>query len=110
MLRIGPGKTSTKPAQGLSSLISKPIPFLKETSGRTPGVSFLGQHSNAANAPLAEARIRGRFTSRLDLADFMLHQVTDGQYVHQAAAVATVKGAPNFLGFLWKEGIRKKAA
>ena len=49
MLRIGPGKTSTKPAQGLSGLILKLIPFLKETSGHTPGVSILSQH-NAANA------------------------------------------------------------
>jgi putative NADH-flavin reductase len=59
---------------------------------------------------VAEARISGRFTSRADLADFMLRQVADDQYLNKAAAVATVTGQPNFLGFLWKEGIRKKAA
>ena len=59
---------------------------------------------------VAESRISGRFTSRLDLADFMLQQVSDGRYVHKAVAVATVTGLPNFLGFLWSEGIRKKAA
>jgi uncharacterized protein YbjT (DUF2867 family) len=59
---------------------------------------------------VAEARIGGRFTSRADLADFMLQQVTNGQYVRKAAAVATVTGVPNFLGFLWQEGIKKKTA
>jgi putative NADH-flavin reductase len=59
---------------------------------------------------VAEAQIGGRFTSRADLADFMLHQVTDGRYVHKAAAMTTVVGVPNFLGFLWNEGIRKKPA
>jgi putative NADH-flavin reductase len=72
--------------------------------------------SGLFNAPavtdykVAEGQISGRFTSRVDLADFMLQQVTNGQYVHKTVAVATVTGAPNFLAFLWKEGIRKKAA
>lgn len=52
----------------------------------------------------------GRFTSRTDLADFMLQQVTTDQYVHKVVAVATVSGQPNFLKFLWNEAISKKAA
>lgn len=57
-----------------------------------------------------ERHLRGRFTSRVDLADFMLRQLTDAMYVHKAAALTTVEGQPNFLKFLWKEGISKKAA
>jgi hypothetical protein len=43
-----------------------------------------------------------------DLADFMLKQLTDDQYLHKAVAVATRSGTPNFYMFLWKEGISKK--
>jgi len=46
----------------------------------------------------------------VDLADFMLRQLTDARYVHKAAALTTVAGQTNFLKFLWKEGISKKAA
>jgi putative NADH-flavin reductase len=56
----------------------------------------------------AERSINGRFTSRADLADFMLKQLTDDQYLHKAVAVATRSGTPNFYMFLWKEGISKK--
>jgi uncharacterized protein YbjT (DUF2867 family) len=59
---------------------------------------------------VAEARIGGRFTSRVDLADFMLRQVAGRDYLRKTAAVATITGLPNFLGFLWREGIRKNAA
>jgi putative NADH-flavin reductase len=59
---------------------------------------------------VAENYITGRFTSRRDLADFMLRQVTDDRYIHKFPAVSTVTGTPNFLAFLWKEGIRKKPA
>src|SRR5919106_1306962 len=58
----------------------------------------------------AERSIDGRFTSRADLADFMLRQLTDDQYLHKAVAVATRSGTPNFYVFLWKEGISKSPA
>jgi hypothetical protein len=57
---------------------------------------------------VAEDHISARFTSRTDLADFMLAQAADERYVHKFPAVSTVSGTPNFLAFLWKEGIRKK--
>jgi putative NADH-flavin reductase len=56
---------------------------------------------------VAERSIDGRFTSRADLADLMLGQLTDDRYLRKAVAVATRSGAPNFLVFLWNEGIRK---
>lgn len=55
-----------------------------------------------------QAAERSMFTSRADLADFMLKQLTDGQYLHKAVAVATRSGTPNFSMFLWKEGISKR--
>jgi len=58
---------------------------------------------------VAEAYISGRYTSRADLADCMLQQLTNDQYVHKAVAVATFSVQPNLLKFLWREGISKKA-
>jgi hypothetical protein len=37
-----------------------------------------------------------------------LRQATDDRYIHKFPAVSTVTGTPNFLAFLWKEGISKK--
>jgi len=58
---------------------------------------------------VAEAFIRGMYTSRADLADCMLHQLTTDQYLHKAVAVATVSVRPNLFQFLWREAISKKA-
>ena len=58
---------------------------------------------------VAEGHIRGRFTSRADLADCMLHQLTTNQFLHKAMAVATVSVQPNMLKLLWTEGITKTA-
>lgn len=58
---------------------------------------------------VAEDHISGRFTSRTDLADFMLAQATDDRYIHKFPAVSTVSGTPSFLAFLWKEGTSTKS-
>jgi len=58
---------------------------------------------------VAEAFIRGMYTSRADLADCMLHQLTTDQYLHKAVAVATVSVRPNLFQFLWREAVSKKA-
>jgi len=58
---------------------------------------------------VAEAFIRGRFTSRADLADCMLHQLTTDQYLHKAVAVATVSVLPDLFQILWREAFSKKA-
>ena len=59
---------------------------------------------------MAEGQIRGIFTSRTDLADCMLRQLTTDQYVHKIVAVATVEGTPNFFAFFRKEAFKRKAA
>ena len=56
----------------------------------------------------AERSIDGRFTSRADLADVMLKQHTDEQYLHKAVAVATRSGTPQLLCVPLEEGISKK--
>src|SRR5438105_15361860 len=57
---------------------------------------------------VAEASIRGRFTSRADLADCMLHQLTTPQYVRKAIAVATVavQVQPTLFEFLAREAFQ----
>lgn len=58
---------------------------------------------------MAETEIKGKFTSRTDLADCMLQLITNNQYVGKVAAVATVAVQPNLLKLIWKEGIAKKS-
>jgi putative NADH-flavin reductase len=58
---------------------------------------------------MAETEIKGKFTSRTDLADCMLQLLANNRYVGKVVAVATVAVQPNFLKLLWKEGIAKKS-
>lgn len=55
----------------------------------------------------AEAHLNSRFTSRADLADAMLQQLTSDQYVRKTMAVATVEVQPSIIKLIWKEGISK---
>jgi uncharacterized protein YbjT (DUF2867 family) len=57
---------------------------------------------------IALDHIGHRFTSRTDLADCLLRQATDDQYVQATIAVATTTIKPNMLKLIWREGIRKK--
>jgi putative NADH-flavin reductase len=55
----------------------------------------------------AEAHLNSRFTSRADLADAMLQQLTSDQYVRKTMAVATVEVQPSIVKLIWREGISK---
>jgi putative NADH-flavin reductase len=55
----------------------------------------------------AEGHLNSRFTSRADLADSMLRQLTSDQYVRKTMAVATVEVKPSLLKLIWREGISK---
>jgi hypothetical protein len=77
-------------------------------TGQSSGRRVSSGRQQLPNYQAAERSIKGRFTSRADLADVMLKQLTDDQYLHKAVAVATRSGTPNFSMFLWKEGISKK--
>ncbi len=57
---------------------------------------------------VAEAFIRGRFTSRADLADCMLRQLATDQYLHKAVAVATFSVRPSLFEFLGREAFQRR--
>ena len=57
---------------------------------------------------VAEAYIRGMYTSRADLADCMLHQLTTDQYLHKIVAVATVSEQPNMFQLIVREAFQKR--
>ena len=52
---------------------------------------------------VAEEHVRGQFTSRTDLADCMLRQLTSDQYVQKVAAVITTVARPSMLSFFTGE-------
>ena len=54
---------------------------------------------------VAEAHIRGQFTSRADLADCMLQQLTTDQYLHKVVAVATFSVQPSMLKLIAREAL-----
>ncbi len=57
---------------------------------------------------VAEAFIRGMYTSRADLADCMLQQLTTDQYLHKAVAVATFSVQPSLFKFLGREAFQHR--
>lgn len=58
---------------------------------------------------VAESHIRAQFTSRMDLADFLLRQVTDDQYVGKIMAIATFSMLPSVFAFMAHEAFKKPA-
>ncbi|QGQ99287.1 SDR family oxidoreductase [Paenibacillus psychroresistens] len=57
---------------------------------------------------MAETYIRGRFTSRADLANCMLSQLTNDQYLRKVVAVGTFAVKPNMLKLIMREAFQKK--
>jgi putative NADH-flavin reductase len=57
---------------------------------------------------VAEAFIKGTFTSRADLADCMLRQLSDKRYLRKPVAVITSSAKPNFLSFIGKEAFQRR--
>lgn len=60
------------------------------------------------NYQIAENVIRGQYTSRSDLADCMLRQLTTSQYLHKAVAVATVAAAPSVVQMILREALQRR--
>jgi putative NAD(P)-binding protein len=48
----------------------------------------------------------GRYTSRTDLADFMLRQLTNSQYLHKTVSIAAVSAQPNMFQLIRKEAFK----
>jgi putative NADH-flavin reductase len=57
---------------------------------------------------VAENHLPGKFTSRSDLANFVLRQATDSAYSQKIAAVATTEGAPTVFQMIKREAFGKK--
>jgi putative NADH-flavin reductase len=56
----------------------------------------------------ASEHLSGRYTSRADLADFLLRLATGVEFVGEKPEVRTTDDTPNFFAFMWRETIRKK--
>ena len=56
----------------------------------------------------ASEHLSGRYTSRADLADFLLRLATGSEFVRETPEVRTTVGTPNFFAFMWNETIKKK--
>jgi putative NADH-flavin reductase len=69
--------------------------------------SGLFETEGVTDYQMAEASIRGQFTSRADLADCMLRQLTDDRFLRKAVAVATFSARPNLLQFLGGEAFQR---
>lgn len=70
--------------------------------------SGLFETPSVTNYQLAEAHINKQYTSRADLADCMLHQLTSDQYLRKAVAVATVSAQPSMLAFFGAEAFQRQ--
>jgi putative NADH-flavin reductase len=55
---------------------------------------------------MEETCIRGQYTSRADLADCMLRQLNNDQYLRKVVAVATVSEQPDMLKMIMKEAFK----
>jgi putative NADH-flavin reductase len=60
------------------------------------------------NYQVAEASIRGMYTSRADLADCMLQQLSTDQYLHKTVALATLSGLPTMFQLIVREAFQKR--
>jgi putative NADH-flavin reductase len=56
---------------------------------------------------VAETQIRGQFTSRTDLADFMLKQARQDQYLRKIMAIATYTMTPSVFQMITQEAFKK---
>ena len=56
---------------------------------------------------VAETQIRGQFTSRADLADFMLKQAVQDQYLRKIMAIATYSMTPSVFQVIAREAFKK---
>lgn len=70
--------------------------------------SGLFETPSVTNYQMAEAHINKQYTSRADLADCMLQQLTSDRYLHKAVAVATISAQPSMLAFFGGEAFQRQ--
>jgi putative NADH-flavin reductase len=72
--------------------------------------SGLFETKAVTNYQVAEDHIRRQFTSRADLADCMLRQLTNDRFLRKTVAVATFSAQPKLLQFFLGEAFKKPAS
>ncbi|GAA3320830.1 NAD(P)-dependent oxidoreductase [Arthrobacter ramosus] len=72
--------------------------------------SGLFETESVTEYKMAVDYIAGTFTSRADLADSMLRQLTSDEFVRKNVAVATFSQKPSLIQLLFREASSKKAA
>jgi uncharacterized protein YbjT (DUF2867 family) len=72
--------------------------------------SGLFETDSVTEYKMAVDYINGTFTSRADLADSMLRQLTSDEFVRKNVAVATFSQKPSLIQLLFREASSKKAA
>lgn len=87
---------STVAASGLDWTIMRP--------------SGLFETESITDYKMAADYVNGKFTSRTDLADAMLQQLTSDEFVRKTVAVATFSEKPSLIQLLFREAGSKKAA
>jgi regulation of enolase protein 1 (concanavalin A-like superfamily) len=55
---------------------------------------------------VADDHVRGAFTSRIDLADFMVRVLDDDRWTGRKVAIATREGAPKTLEFFRSQALK----
>ncbi|GHO76753.1 NADH-flavin reductase [Ktedonobacter sp. SOSP1-85] len=71
--------------------------------------SGLFETETVTDYQVAEDHISRQFTSRADLADCMLKQLTTNQYARKVIAVATFSAQPSMLKFMLQEAFKEPA-
>ncbi len=69
--------------------------------------NHISGHLPVTDYQVAEDHIRGQFTSRADLADCMLKQLTTDQYSRKVMAVATFSVQPSMVKFMLQEAFKE---
>lgn len=72
--------------------------------------SGLFETPTVTNYRVAESFVDGQFTSRADLANCMLRQLTDDRFVRKVVAVATISAQPKMLDLILREGFKRQPA
>ena len=100
----GIGKTTYDDMRAMEAIVS--ASDLDWTVVRPSGLFTAGIVSDYRVS--ASDHLSGRYTSRADLADFLLRLAAGTEFVRETPEVRTTEGTPNFFAFMWNETIKKK--
>jgi len=100
----GIGKTTYEDMRAMEAVVA--VSALDWTIVRPSGL--FGAPAVSDYRATATEHLSGRYTSRADLADFLLRLAGGSEFVGEKPEVRTTQGTPNFFAFMWNETIKKK--